>query len=151
VIDVLKWGKIMLVGTYDHKLDSKGRLVLPARFRQELGSIVVCTIGIDRCISLYSSEKWERVLEKLQQLPFSKGKSRELMRLILSSASELQIDSAGRILVPTILREHAKLDTDISLIGVNDHLELWNRNLWFEYRNRVMDVLPEIAEEVEGF
>lgn len=141
----------MLVGTYDHKLDSKGRLVLPVRFRQELGAVVVCTIGIDRCISLYSSEKWEKVLEKLQQLPFSKGRSRDLMRLILSTASELQVDSAGRILIPGILREHAKLDSEISLIGVSDHLELWDRNLWFEYRNRVMDILPEIAEEVEGF
>lgn len=141
----------MLVGTYDHRLDSKGRLVLPVRFRQELGAVVVCTIGIDRCISLYATEKWEKMLEKLQQLPFSKGKSRDLMRLILSNASELQVDSAGRILVPSILREHAHLEADISLLGVNDHLELWDRNLWLEYRNRVMDVLPEIAEEVEGF
>ncbi len=141
----------MLVGTYDHRLDSKGRLVLPVRFRQELGAVVVCTIGIDRCISLYAIEKWEKMLEKLQKLPFSKGKSRDLMRLILSNASELQVDSAGRILVPAILREHAHLEADISLLGVSDHLELWDRNLWLEYRNRVMDVLPEIAEEVEGF
>ena len=63
----------MLVGTYDHRLDSKGRLVLPVRFRQELGAVVVCTIGIDRCISLYAIEKWEKMLEKLQKLPFSKG------------------------------------------------------------------------------
>lgn len=141
----------MLVGTYDHRLDSKGRLVLPARFRQELGSTVVCTTGIDRCISLYATDKWEKVLERLQQLSFSKGKSRDLMRLILSSASELQIDSAGRVLVPGMLREQARLESDISLIGVNDHLELWDRDLWLEYRNRVMEELPEIAEEVEGF
>ncbi|MBN1333122.1 MAG: division/cell wall cluster transcriptional repressor MraZ [Synergistales bacterium] len=141
----------MLVGTYEHKLDSKGRVVLPARFRQELSSGVVCTIGIDKCISLYSMDKWERVLEKLQQLPFSKGRSRDLMRLMLSSASELQIDNAGRILVPPFLRSHAGLEQDISLIGVNDHIELWNSENWNSYISKIVDVLPEIAEDVEGF
>jgi len=141
----------MLVGTYEHKLDTKGRVVLPARFRQELGSGVVCTLGIDKCISLYAADKWDKVLEKLQQLSFSKGKSRDLMRLMLSSASELQVDNAGRILVPPFLRSHAELDQDITLIGVSDHVELWDSGKWNSYRAKVLDVLPEIAEDVEGF
>ena len=141
----------MLVGTYEHKLDTKGRVVLPARFRQELGSGVVCTLGIDKCISLYSADKWDKVLEKLQQLPFSKGKSRDLMRLMLSSASELQVDNAGRILVPPFFRSHAELDLEITLIGVSDHVELWDSCKWNSYRAKVLDVLPEIAEDVEGF
>lgn len=141
----------MLVGTYEHKLDTKGRVVLPSRFRQELGSGVVCTLGIDKCISLYSTDKWDKVLEKLQQLPFSKGKSRDLLRLMLSSASELQVDNAGRILVPNFLRSHAELEQDITLIGVSDHVELWDSGKWNSYRSKVLDVLPEIAEDVEGF
>lgn len=144
-------GDNMLVGTYEHKLDAKGRIVLPAKLREEVGSVVISTIGIDKCISIYPKGKWDDVLAKLQQLSYSKGKSRGLMRLILSSASELQIDMAGRILVPSFLREHAELDQDICLIGVNDHIEIWDRSAWNEYRTNMMETLPDIAEEVEGF
>jgi MraZ protein len=144
-------GDKMLVGTYEHKIDTKGRVVLPAKLREEVGSSVVSTIGIDKCISIYPKAKWDDVLDKFQQLSFSKGKSRGLMRLILSSASELQIDVAGRVLIPNFLREHAEIDQDICLIGVNDHIELWDKSNWNNYRNSVMEVLPDIAEEVEGF
>ncbi len=141
----------MLVGTYEHKIDSKARIVLPSKFREELGDAVVSTIGIDRCISLYSLSEWERVLGKLQELPFSKGKARGFLRVMLSSAHELQIDSAGRILVPPVLRQHGMLEQDVVFVGVNDHVELWDREKWKEYRDQVLEELPQIAEDVDGF
>lgn len=141
----------MLVGTYEHKLDAKARTVLPSKFREELGDSVVSTIGIDRCVSLYSPAHWEKVMEKLQDLPFSKSRTRGLLRVMLSSAHELQIDGAGRILIPPVLREHGELVQDVVFVGVSDHVELWDKEKWKEYRAGVLDELPDISEGIEGF
>ena len=92
-------GMGVLVGTFDHRMDSKGRMVLPARFREELGNQVVATIGIDRCVALYSLPNWHRLLEKLQNLPMSKGRTRDFLRVLLASATEMDFDSMGRILL----------------------------------------------------
>ena len=97
----------MLVGSYNHKLDSKGRTVLPAKFRGELGSSVVATIGIDRCIALYPVPRWEELLLKLKDLSSFKKKTRDFRRVLLSMATEQEIDGAGRILIPQILRDYA--------------------------------------------
>jgi MraZ protein len=141
----------MLVGTFEHKLDTKGRLVIPARFREELGNSVVASFGIDRCISIYSQKSWEGILERLHSLPYSKGKTRDLVRVILASAHEVPIDPAGRVLLPQTLRDQAEIDLDVSINGVLDHIEVWNSVKWDAYRSRVMETLPEIAEEVDGF
>lgn len=141
----------MLVGTFEHKLDTKGRLVIPARFREELGNSVVASFGIDRCISIYSQKSWEGILERLHSLPYSKGKTRDLVRVILASAHEVPIDPAGRVLLPQTLRDQAGIDLDVSINGVLDHIEVWNSVKWDAYRSRVMETLPEIAEEVDGF
>lgn len=141
----------MLVGTFEHRLDSKGRLVIPARFREELGDSVVASFGIDRCVSIYSLKSWEGILEKLHNLPYSKGKTRDLIRVLLASAHELPIDPAGRILLPQSLREQAGIDQEVSINGVLDHLEVWDSEQWNRYRTRVLETLPEIAEEVDGF
>lgn len=144
-------GSSMLVGTYEHKIDSKARIVLPSKFREELGDCVVSTIGIDNCVSLYSRTGWERVMTKLQDLPFSKSKTRGLLRIMLASAHELPIDSAGRILLPPVLRQHGDLSQDVVFVGVNDHVELWDREKWNEYREVVSRDLSDIAEGVDGF
>jgi MraZ protein len=141
----------MLVGTFEHKLDTKGRLVIPARFREELGNSVVASFGIDRCISIYSQQSWEGILERLHNLPYSKGKTRDLVRVLLASAHEVPIDPAGRILLPQSLRDQAEIDQEVSINGVLDHIEVWNSSKWESYKARVMETLPEIAEEVDGF
>lgn len=141
----------MLVGTFEHKLDTKGRLVIPARFREELGNSVVASFGIDRCISIYSQQSWEGILERLHNLPYSKGKTRDLVRVLLASAHEVPIDPAGRILLPQSLRDQAEIDQEVSINGVLDHIEVWNSTKWDSYKARVMETLPEIAEEVDGF
>ena len=141
----------MLMGTYEHKIDSKSRIVLPSKFREELGDRVFSTIGIDRCLSLYSPSGWGDVIKRLQDLPFSKSKSRGFLRLMLSSAHELPVDGAGRILLPPVLRQYGELASDVVFVGVSDHAELWDRGKWEGYRDGVLAELPEISEGVEGF
>ena len=141
----------MLVGTFEHRLDVKGRLVIPARFREELGSSVVASFGIDRCVSIYSQRSWEGILERLHNLPYSKGKTRDLVRVLLASANEVPIDPAGRILLPQSLRDQAGIEQEVSINGVLDHIEVWDSDKWNAYKARVMETLPEIAEEVDGF
>ncbi len=141
----------MLVGTYEHKIDSKARIVLPSKFREELGDSVVSTIGIDGCVSFYSLAGWEKIMTKLENLPFSKSKTRGLLRIMLSSAHELPVDSAGRVLLPQVLRQHGDLSQDVVFVGVNDHVELWDREKWNAYREEVAADLSDIAEGVDGF
>lgn len=139
----------MLVGSYNHKLDSKGRMVLPARFRGELGSSVVATIGIDKCIALYPLSRWEELLAKLKNLSSFKKKTRDFRRVLLSMATEQDIDSAGRILLPSILREYAGADQEITLIGAEDHMEIWDTKRWEERRAAVLADFSELAEDLE--
>ena len=140
----------MLVGTYEHKFDNKGRIVLPSKFREELGESAVATVGIDQCVSIYSSGRWQDLLNRFQQMSFSKGRTRDFLRVLLATAHEVQFDSSGRILVPSNLRQHAKLDQEVSVIGVGDHVELWDTVSWNTYLENIRKDLPDIAEEVEG-
>ena len=139
----------MLVGSYNHKIDSKGRTVLPAKFRNELGTSVVATISIDKCIALYPSERWEELLLKLKDLSGFKKKARDFRRVLLSMAAELEIDSAGRILLPGVLREYADAELDITLIGAEDHMEIWDTLKWEEHRQSVLSDFSELAEDLE--
>lgn len=140
----------MLIGTYEHRIDSKGRLVMPAPFREELGAEVVASIGFDRCVSVYSIPRWNELLEKFQRLSFSKGKSRDFLRILLATAHQVPIDGSGRVLIVPTLRDHGKLQQEVNVVGVGDHLEIWDRETWNSYRDRVMADFSDIAEEVEG-
>lgn len=140
----------MLVGTYEHKFDNKGRIVLPSRFREELGENAVATIGIDQCVSIYPAGRWQDLLNRFQQMSFSKGKTRDFLRVLLATAHEIQFDSSGRVLIPLNLRQHAKVEQEVSVIGVGDHIELWDNDSWKVYLENVRKDLPDIAEEVEG-
>ena len=140
----------MLVGSYNHKIDSKGRTVLPAKFRNELGTSVVATIGIDKCIALYPSERWEELLLKLKDLSGFKKKARDFRRVLLSMATELEIDGSGRVLFPSALREYAGIDQEVTLIGLEDHLEVWDSSRWEEQRSGVLMDFSDLAEDLEG-
>ena len=140
---------MMLVGSFNHKLDVKGRTVLPAKFRGELGSSVVATIGIDHCIALYPVPRWEELLLKLKDLSSFKKKTRDFRRVLLSMASEQEIDGAGRILIPQILRDYAGTDTEITLIGAEDHMEIWDTAKWEEHRGEVLADFRELGEDLE--
>ena len=137
-------------GSYTHKLDSKGRVVLPAKFREELGLCVVAAIGIEPCVTLYSPKRWELVLDTLQNLSSGASRSRDLRRIILASAHELEIDNMGRILLPGPLRAHGEIHQDVVINGNGDKIEVWNTSKWEIYQIEVLKALRDVAEGIEG-
>ena len=139
-----------LQGSYSHKLDSKGRTVLPARFRDELGHSVVATIGIERCITIYPRPQWQALLARLEELPTGNNRARDLRRVILASAHEIEIDSAGRILLPPPLRSYANINQEVSINGNGDRLEIWDQANWERYRDSIWEDIRETAEGVGG-
>lgn len=137
------------MGSFNHRLDGKGRTVLPARFRGELGNTVVATIGIDKCVALYPLSRWEELIMKLKDLSSFKKKTRDFRRVLLSMAAEQSIDGAGRILLPPLLREYAGIEQEITLIGAEDHMEIWDTKKWEEHRSLVLSDFSDLAEDLE--
>lgn len=119
----------MFMGEYNHTIDAKGRLIVPAKFREQLGEAFVITNGNDGCLNIYTNEDWEAFLEKLALLPNNRDK-REIVRAFVSKANTVEVDKQGRILVPPALREHAGLEKDVVLAGVIDKIEVWDKDRW---------------------
>lgn len=143
---------IGMQGSYAHKLDGKGRMVLPARFRDDLGERVVATIGIgsERCVSIYPTDRWGAFLARLDEVAAKGGKARDIRRIILASAHELEVDSAGRILVPNPLRTYAAIGQEVSVNGNSDHIEIWNMNTWNTYMEAMLGEIGRLTEGIEG-
>lgn len=120
----------LLCGEYQHALDAKGRVNFPVRIREALGERFIITRGLDGCLFVYSVEGWAELEAKLSALPMSK--SRDIKRFFFASATEVEPDKQGRILIPQNLREHAGLDKDIVIIGVSERAEIWNSAYWSE-------------------
>lgn len=141
-----------MLGSYEHKLDSKGRMVLPASFRDVLGSTVVAAIGIGsaRFVSIYSLGEWEIFTAKLDNVALKSAGGRELKRLVSSSARPLEIDTAGRILLPQNLRNMAGIAQEVSVNGNGDHLEVWNMDAWSDYMQSMFSDIGELIEGIEG-
>lgn len=136
----------MYIGEYRHTFDAKNRISLPAKFRKELGKGVIVTRGLDRCLFVYSQAAWRKETEKLGQYPTSSAAGRALSRLMLSGASESDVDSAGRILIPDYLKSFAGLSTKAVVAGVNERVELWDEDAWTSYTaesERNADALAE--------
>mgnify|MGYP001564770504 FL=1 len=138
----------MLIGEYTHTLDDKKRLAVPAKFRKQLGKVVVLTRGLDRCLSLYPLETWKTLSQKLGALPMGTAGSRSFTRFIFAGAVESEVDSLGRILVPDFLKEFAELKTKVIVTGLQDHAELWDEKRWKEYRGRVEKEADVLAEKL---
>lgn len=141
----------MLMGEYLHTLDSKGRVIVPARFREELGESFIITRGLDNCLFLYPRREWINLENKLKNLPFTKAEARAFMRLFFSGASDVELDKQGRILVPSLLREHAALVKDVIFIGVSNRAELWSRENWEEYSSKSNLSFEQVAEKMIDF
>ena len=122
-------------GEYHHNLDAKGRLIIPAKFRDQLGTEFTVTRSLDGCLAMYAAKEWEILENKLNALPMTNEKARGLKRFLLGSANTCELDKQGRILIPQVLREKAGLDRDITLLGVGDHIEIWNADLYNEKYN----------------
>ncbi|TSD05352.1 MAG: MraZ protein [Parcubacteria group bacterium Greene0714_7] len=127
----------MLIGEYQHTLDPKKRLSLPARFRKELGKTVIVTRGLDHCLFVFSVTSWKKLAEKFSQLSIGSSDTRGFNRFVLAGAVEADVDSAGRILIPDYLKDFATLKTDVVLAGVNDRIEVWDKKRWASYKEQI--------------
>lgn len=128
----------MFLGEYQHTLDSKGRLILPSAFREALGEGLVMTVGVDRCLTVHPQRDWEHVLEGLRNLRTTDRKERAFARVMTSSAHAEELDKQGRITIPARLREYASLDRDVTVVGADSRVELWNTPSWEVYRDQAM-------------
>ena len=128
----------MLMGTYSHSLDVKGRMIVPSKLRDGLGEDFVITKSMDRCLALYPKEAWESFTKKLDELPkISSEPARQLRRFFFGNSQVCEQDKQGRILIPANLREYAGLEKDITLIGVDDHVEIWDEGAWTAYNEKL--------------
>lgn len=138
----------MFMGEWQHTLDTKGRLIVPARFREQLGERFVVTRGLDHCLFVYPPEEWAILEEKLKALPLTKGDARRFVRFLFSGATECELDKQGRITLPANLREYGKLDKDVVVIGVSNRVEIWAKEHWEDYVEEASASYEEIAEKI---
>ncbi|MCD8010898.1 MAG: division/cell wall cluster transcriptional repressor MraZ [Lachnospiraceae bacterium] len=138
----------MFMGEYNHSIDAKGRLIMPARFREQLGESFVVTQGLDGCLFVYANEEWKLFEEKLKQLPLTNASARKFTRFFLAGAIQCEVDKQGRILLPAKLRAAAGLEKDVVLAGVGERIEIWDKQRWEE--NSTYDDMNDIAENMEG-
>lgn len=137
-----------MTGTYEHSIDAKGRLFIPAKLREELGVTFYLAMGVDACLSIYPQETWERFTEKFASLPMSQSKA---MRPLFANAAKCELDSQGRIVIPQKLRGYAGLDKDAVIIGVNDRAEIWDAVKWNEQENEMTPEKMSACLEALGF
>lgn len=138
----------MLLGEYHHNIDEKNRLVIPTVFREELGSDFIITKGIDKCLYVYSKDKWEQLVSKLDTLTFTKKVTRTFTRFFYAGAMFASFDKSGRINITSPLVTYAGLDKECVIIGVNDHLEIWDRESFNAFINESSNVIETIAENL---
>ena len=123
-----KWREVKgVTGTYEHSIDGKGRLFIPAKLREELGITFYLAMGVDACLAIYPQSTWDRFTEKFAALPMSQSKA---MRTLFANTAKCELDSQGRIVIPQKLRSYAGLDKDVVIIGVNDRAEIWSADAW---------------------
>lgn len=138
----------MFIGEYRHTFDAKNRISLPAKFRKELGRSVIVTRGLDRCLFVYPKQAWKKEAEKLAQHATGGAAGRGLSRLMLAGASEADVDSAGRILVPDYLKSFAGLSTKAVVAGVSERVELWDEGMWESYTATIEKNADAFAESL---
>lgn len=138
----------MLIGEYTHSIDDKNRISLPAKFRKEMGKHVVLAPGLDQCIAMYTEREWERVSKKLSESSILQSDNRSFGRFMFGGAVETPVDAAGRILIPDFLKDRANLKTKVTVIGVQNRVELWNEEKWQAYKNSIDGKADQLAERL---
>ncbi|MCR3923294.1 MAG: division/cell wall cluster transcriptional repressor MraZ [Firmicutes bacterium] len=138
----------MFMGEYQHAVDGKGRLIMPAKFREELGNRFVLTRGLDNCLFVYPLQEWTVLEQKLKTLPFTRSDARAFTRFFFSGAAECELDKQGRVLIPNNLRDHAKLQRDVVVIGVSSRVEIWSQDVWHQYSEETGVSFEDIAEKI---
>jgi MraZ protein len=138
----------MLLGEHEHSLDDKHRLTLPAKLREQLGEHVVVTRGLDGCLSVYSRAEWERLAQRVGTLDSLSSASRTMQRYVFASAGEAEVDRQGRIVIPARLLESVGISRDVTVTGVWDHIEIWDRAAWRAQRETVEGSAEDVAERL---
>ena len=144
--------KIMFYGEYDHTIDRKGRLIIPARCRQILTAnhleTLFLTRGLDGCLFLFAESEWRLAESRFKQVPFTKAEGRKFNRLFFSGAVEVQLDRLGRVLIPRHLKEFAQITQDVVIIGVSNRMEIWAKDKWQEFYETSRQNFEEVAERI---
>ena len=138
----------MLLGEYKHNLDIKGRMAIPAKFREKLATGAIITRGLDNCLFLFAKNEWEALAQKLVALPLAQANSRAFVRLMLAGAMDVELDTQGRILVPDYLRKYAGLKKQAIVAGLYNRIEVWDRETWERYKQKTESASEEIAEKL---
>jgi MraZ protein len=142
----------MFYGEHEHSLDKKGRLILPAKFRETAKSNYVekffITRGLDDCLFMFPEDEWKAQEAKFKSMPFTKAQSRKFNRLYFSGAQEVAFDKQGRVLIPKYLKEYAGIKRDVMIIGVSNRIEIWSQDKWREFYNSEKDSFEKIAEDL---
>lgn len=141
----------MFMGEYQHSVDAKGRLIIPAKLRDGLGERFIATKGLENCLFVFPVKEWEAFGEKLKALPLASGAARAFTRLFFSGATDCELDPQGRILLPANLREYAGIDKDCVIVGVSARVEIWAREKWEEYCQKAEESFEETAEKLLDF
>ncbi|MBT2722551.1 division/cell wall cluster transcriptional repressor MraZ [Neobacillus sp. C211] len=141
----------MFMGEYHHSIDNKGRMIVPSKFRDELGEMFIITRGLDQCLFGYPISEWELIEEKLKGLPLTKKDARAFTRFFFSGATESELDKQGRINIPAPLLQYAKLEKECVILGVSNRIEIWSKQIWEDYFSQSEESFAEIAENMIGF
>ena len=138
----------MLVGEFNHNLDAKGRIIIPAKFRDELNGTFILTRGLDGCLTIYSTEKWEKIFEEINKLPETKKATRQYIRMLTANACECTLDNQGRILIPANLSGSVNITKECVVVGANSHVEIWDKATWNAYMDDASENFEDIAESL---
>lgn len=138
----------MFMGEYHHTIDEKKRLIIPSKFRMNLGESFVITRGLENCLFLYPQKEWQKIIDKLNTLPFTKKDARNFSRFFMSGATLLEFDKQGRIVIPSSLSTYANIIKNCTIIGVGERIEIWADENWNKFINDNLDNLSDIAENL---
>ena len=138
----------MFMGEYSHNIDAKGRMIVPSKFREQLGDEFVVTKGLDGCLFVYPNEEWQNIEEKFRNVPLTSKDARKFSRFFFAGATTCEVDKQGRILLPAVLREFAGLEKEVVSVGVLKRIEIWDKNSWQAITS--YDDADDLASDMEG-
>ena len=140
----------MFFGSFAHTLDEKGRLMIPRKMREELGYKVYIMKGFEGSLSLYNEERYQKLVEEFSRLSFNQSKVRDYLRLQFASTYEMEVDKLGRVQIPTALLTKYNISKEVLVLGIGDHIEVWDKAKYEEYENNIRDEFESIAENIDA-
>ena len=139
----------MYIGEYIHSIDSKGRVIMPQKFREQLSSSFYITRGIDGCLFVYDEDEWQAMYAKMKDLRLTSKKAREFSRFLYAPAREVEVDKQGRIIIPQNLRDYAKITKEVAITGVASRIEIWSKEIYDKYNQEREELFDDMMDEFE--